>query len=181
MYEPDLLLYQKGNSDYLVFEDFALKYATLTDIIYSTIRIFTEDLSVDVTIDLDNIDNFYVDTPANGYQATILGADLGFDSSEEIPDNIYFIEYDYSYTLDTGNEGDKIIRSFALYAQKERKVYKLIQQMYKYYNCDKPYASTYIVTALTARAMLKTLEISAFMNFKEDYDKISEALDKILT
>jgi hypothetical protein len=180
MYIPNLLLFQKNHSEYLVFEDSALKYANLNAVHTSTVKITNSDSSIDVTIDINNANGIHVDSPYNGFQATILTTDLGNVNTEQIPDDIYTITYTYSYSIDTINYAGSITRRFALYARLEYLVTKLIHGTYLHYNYDKPYANEYVKKALEARALLKSLEVNAFMGFEDEYFAIKTALEKLL-
>lgn len=180
MYEPKLNVYQRDNSGYLVFEDTALKYVSLSVVTTATLHIINEDLEIDVTLNIANENGIHPDSPYNGYSATITSSDLGLDSGEEIPDAVYDITYTYDYVIEGLNEQGNTSRRFALYAIKERQVYALLKDVYKHYKCDKPWESTYVRDALMARALLKSLETSAFLGFQEDYENVLETLDNIL-
>ncbi len=179
MYTPDIQLYQRENSIYLIFEDQALQNADLTDIEYSTLRIY-DNKNIDVTINLEGENGIIVDTPDNGYRVVIPNTTLGYDQDQEIADNVFSVVYSYSYTIGGIVYANTITRRFALYAITERKVYQKFLRIHEYYHCDKPWASKYIKDALAARALLKSLETSAYLGFDEDYYTILETLTKIL-
>jgi len=180
MYTPKINMFQSNNSIELHFEDLAFRDANATVITTSTLRIVNEIESIDVELDMDHAEGFFIDTPYNGYRASTTAFQLGRASGSVIPDGIYEITYTYDYIIDGIQATDQIKRRFALFAIKEREVYDMIYNIHKHYTCDKPWASKYIIDALTARGMVKALEINAYMGFEDDYYKILDTLNKIL-
>lgn len=177
MYQPDLMVSQKENGSYLMFEDIALMYLNL-NVLNAELLISSDTMSADSNLDIAGPDGIHVDSPTNGYSVMISAYDLGFQ--EVIPDGIYDFVYTFRYEINGVLNENSISRRFALFANMERKVDQKLGKIYEYYNCDKPWESTYIKDALLARSLLKALETSAYLSFEDDYKNIEETLNKIL-
>jgi len=178
MYQPDLMVSQKKNGSYLLFEDLALMYILLV-VTTAELTISSDKMPGETIIDITGPEGIHPGLPVNGYSAMISATSLGFQ--DVIPDGIYNFVYTFEYEIDGTSYADSINRRFALFSNMERRVYQKIEKIYEHYDCDKPWASTYIKDALLARSLLKALESSAYLDFEDDYKNIEETLNKILT